>query len=125
MNIYEDADLYPYLTGAMLAGRKSVRVIEFFGYEEIYSLEARRKVRTPVLKFRKTDKKLILSRTNIDIIVSLYGPETDDWIGQPVELYAKEMTVAGKAVLPIRISSHKPQPQAPQSTTKGAAESIN
>lgn len=111
MNVYDNDDLYPYITGAMLGDRKSICVISAFAMELVFSKEARRKIPTPVLSFKGRTKKLILSRTNIDRIAYLYGPETDDWIGNPIELFTEEMTVAGKKQIPVRVSLERPTSQ--------------
>lgn len=107
MNIYEDQSLYPYITGAMLGKARVVKEIAAFEYQNVFNPRARREERTPVLKFKDSPKILILSRTNIDIIVSLYGPETDHWIGKKLELHVENMTVGGRPVAPIRVGLPK------------------
>lgn len=108
MNVYTSDALYPYLKGEMLGNQQTVRIIKSFAMEEIWSKEKRAKVPTPVIGFEGTTKKLILSSLNLDRIVHLYGPETNDWIGKPVKLYAEKVKVGGVEHMPVRVSLERP-----------------
>lgn len=43
----------------------------------------------PVAYFKGIDKGLILSKTNWDRLEKQFGPESDDWIGKTIVLYAE------------------------------------
>lgn len=87
-----------YLKAADLHGR-AVRVsISHVDIEEISGGE-----RKPVLYFQGKDKGLVLNKTNSNNIASAYGYETEDWQGQPVELFEMMVDFQGKSVPAIRI----------------------
>ena len=63
----------------------------------------------PVLHLQETTKGLVLNKTNINLIVSLYGPETDHWSGKPLTLYNDpNVTYAGKATGGVRVMINAP-----------------
>ena len=91
---------YPskYLKTADLGGR-SVRVtIDRFEIEEVVDGD-----RKPCLYFAGKDKGIVLNRTNADMICSAYGEETDNWLGQVIELYPDKTRFQGKMVDCIRV----------------------
>ena len=49
----------------------------------------------PVLVF-EDGSRLSLNATNIKVLTKAYGPESDDWIGCEVELYAGKTQYQGK-----------------------------
>ena len=57
----------------------------------------------PVLYFQNHEKGLILNVTNANNIASIYGPETDNWMGQAIELYPATTDFAGKTVPCVRV----------------------
>ncbi len=63
----------------------------------------------PVAFFSETDKGLILNKTNAKSIEQLYGPETDDWIGKTIRLFATDVEFQGDQVEAIRVRRHAPQ----------------
>ena len=66
----------------------------------------------PVLHIQETTKGLVLNKSNINLIVSLYGPETDNWAGKPLTLYNDPtVSYAGKQVGGIRVMINQPAPQ--------------
>ena len=56
-----------------------------------------------ILRFEKTEKYLILNKTNASAIASLYGPNTDDWTGKRIVLYATKANIKGQVRDVIRI----------------------
>lgn len=56
-----------------------------------------------VLTFRGTVKELALSISNRDMLASVLGPETDNWVGQRIELGCVDATFEGRKVRSIRI----------------------
>jgi hypothetical protein len=63
----------------------------------------------PVLYFHETDKGMVLNKTNADTISKLYTPETDNWIGKPISVFATEVDFAGKQTLALRVRLRAPK----------------
>ena len=61
----------------------------------------------PILKFDKSEKGLILNKTNARKIAAMYGDEMDDWIGKKIILAAEDVEYAGQMVKGIRVQSEK------------------
>ena len=59
----------------------------------------------PVLFFEKGKKGMVLNKTNAKTIEKLHGPDTDDWKGKQITLYATETSAFGEQVECIRIRS--------------------
>jgi hypothetical protein len=61
----------------------------------------------------KKDRGLVLNKTNASIISEMYGPETDDWPGKVITMYAAKVEFQGKIVPAIRVKldvgTHAPQ----------------
>ena len=58
----------------------------------------------PVMSFDNGMKSLIVNTTNWNTLEAAYGEDTDDWRGQPVELYVDPGVVyAGKRVGGVRV----------------------
>lgn len=91
---------YPskYLKTADLQGRAVRVTIERFEIEEVGDGD-----RKPCLYFAGKDRGIVLNRTNADTVSAAYGEETDDWIGQALELYPDKTRFAGKMVDCIRV----------------------
>lgn len=64
----------------------------------------------PVIYFEEVEKGLALNKTNADSIAKLHGPETDNWIGKRVALFATEVDYQGKQTLAIRVRLKAPKP---------------
>lgn len=73
--------------------------------------EKGRKSKKPVVKFRGSEKKLALNKTNGKIIAKLYGTDTDAWIGQSVTLFPTTTEFGGETVECIRIRPNVPRQQ--------------
>lgn len=71
----------------------------------------------PVVYFQGKQKGLVLNKTNSNTLAAIHGPETDDWHGKQVLIYATETEYQGKRVACIRIKKAKgaaaPSPAAP------------
>jgi hypothetical protein len=57
----------------------------------------------PVIFWRGKDKGMILNITNWDTLEEQYGPDSDDWTGQPMILYPTETRFGSKKVPCMRI----------------------
>jgi hypothetical protein len=73
-----------------------------------------------ILYFQGKEKGLVLNVTNKNMIVDTYGPETEDWIGQPIILYEAMVQYQSKMVPAIRVMA---PPRAPQRQTVTAMAS--
>ena len=56
----------------------------------------------PVVYFQGAKKGLALNVTNKNVLVLLYGAETDNWIGKQIELYPSQTDFRGEVVACIR-----------------------
>lgn len=101
-------DAFPssFLKADDLKGHSVTVVIHDVQMEEIG--QGQRKDRKLVISFRGKDKKMVCNKTNASVIEKLYGPETEDWIGKPIILAAREVEFQGDMVWAIRVSLVKP-----------------
>lgn len=63
----------------------------------------------PILRFADHEKALVLNKTNANTIAAMYGPETENWKGQRIALFATEVAYQGKMTLAIRVRVRKPE----------------
>ena len=94
------SEAYPskYLRAADLAGKPFVLTItgcEMQTYGDGTT--------APVIGFQGTDKMLGLNKTNAGTIAALYGDETEDWIGKPIEVFPTETDYQGKRTPCVRV----------------------
>ncbi len=66
----------------------------------------------PVLYFMGKDKGLVLNKTNATKIADAYGPNTEAWVGQPLELFEAMVEFQGDTVAAVRVSVPRMLPQA-------------
>src|SRR5688500_15027782 len=106
--MYDDSEmLYAYdLEGAQ--GRDVVVVIEKVYGGELTG-EKGRKTKKPFVKFAGRDKKLALNKTNGKAIATLYGSNTDDWVGKPIAIYATTTEYNGEQRECIRVRPQRPE----------------
>lgn len=109
-----------YLKAADLGGRPYRMAMGRVTLEKIGDDER------PVLHFQGADKGLVLNKTNANTIASIYSEETENWFGQPIEVYPSETDYQGKRVACIRVRAvqapqqglvvgqQQPAPQQPQ-----------
>jgi hypothetical protein len=67
----------------------------------------------PVLHFQGADKGLVLNKTNANTIAAIFGEETDNWFGHPLEVYPSETDYQGKRVACIRVRAVQAAAPAP------------
>ena len=101
MNIF-GTQLFPYLQGVMLKRGPVTMTMKYVQMETIEG-DGGRKDEKPVLYFIERDKGLILNKTNAKMVAELYGPETDEWNGQVIELYAEKVNAFGKTHDAVRV----------------------
>lgn len=61
--------------------------------------------------FAGKSKGMILNKTNAFAIRGAYGPNTDDWIGQVIELFAMPVEFQGRMVEGLRVRVPKQRKQ--------------
>lgn len=114
MNI-EEAFPSKYLKAADLAGN---RITVKMDRVESETVGDDAKV---VLYFQGKEKGLVLNVTNKNMIVDLYGPETDEWTGQPIVLYEAMVQYQSKMVPAIRLMGPPRTPIRPAKPVTQAA----
>jgi hypothetical protein len=105
-----------YLKAADLKGKACVATIEGALYETLKGLDGN-ETKKIVLHFKNAQKTLPLNVTNFDAVCDVTGcPDTEDWLGQRIELYPAKTTMGGKTTDCIRIrrpSASRPAAAAP------------
>lgn len=107
--------MYPskYLKEVDLAGKEVPVVIDRVAVEELHVLGTSKTEKRPVLYLRssktgqKLDKSLVMNKTNAMAIASLYGMETDAWVGKTIVLRPAQDRFQGKLVPCIRIKTDR------------------
>ena len=110
--------LFPrkYATGADLAGKTPTLVISAVELQEMHSQPGAPAEKKPVIYFEKATKGIVLTPTLARQIAAIYGSETDQWPGKPIQLYTEAMRVAGQARQAIRA---RRAPNGPSETPAG------
>lgn len=105
--MYDDSEmLYAYdLEGAN--GRDVVLQIEKVWGGELVG-EKGRKSKKPFVKFVGKDKKLALNKTNGKAIATMYGPNTEEWVGKYIAIYATTTEYNGEQRECIRVRPRVP-----------------
>ena len=96
-----------FLRAGDVASRDFILCIKSLSFEEFDRDEGGTEER-PCLRFTKTDKGLVLNKTNARMIASLHGTETDDWVGKLIAVGLENVPFKGKIVPAIRIRGHVP-----------------
>lgn len=97
-------DLYPsnYLKASDLGEAQPVVTIDRVEVEPV----GRGKEMKPVIYFTNKQKGMVLNKTNSKKIADIAGsPDTDDWHGVQVKLFATEVDFQGETVEAIRIKA--------------------
>jgi len=101
-------DLFKYLSADMIPeGRSVTRTIRKVQAETMEN--DRGKQQRAVIFFEGNDRGFVLgNKVNTRTMVQLFGPETDHWVGQPIELYTEWISAFGKDMRALRIRQHVP-----------------
>ena len=96
-------DVFPskYLKAAQLKGHEPTVVISRCEMEEVGD------DRKLVLYFQGKEKGMVCNRTNADRIAFMYSPDTDNWIGKEITIYAEMVSFQGKAMEGLRVKPPK------------------
>lgn len=87
-----------YITAADLQGKDVTLVMKYC--EEKEMTDGKRK---PVIYFERTEKGLVLNKTNMETISDMYGYDNDNWWGKPITLFPDRVDFQGKRMDAIRI----------------------
>ena len=67
------------------------------------------KSKKPIVYFEKTAKGMVLNKTNGKTVAAMYGPNTDDWKGKRITLFASTCEAFGDTVDCIRVRPGVPK----------------
>jgi hypothetical protein len=101
-------DIFPsrFLKAHDLAGKPYTLTIKAVTLEDLgHGAEKETKL---AIAFEKATKMMLLNRTNAMIIASLYGPETDQWLGKAVTVYSARVKAFGAWHDALRIKEQIP-----------------
>jgi len=97
---------YKFISAEELDGKEVILTIAEITTDEVYSQSARAKEKKAALKFRETDKMVILNATNARKITEIMGtPQVENWIGKRICLYPLAIQAFGQNVDAIRIKN--------------------
>lgn len=93
-------DVFPskYLKSADLKGSQPILIFERVEIEEMRAGEE-----ALVAYFRGREKGMVVNKSKANILASVYGPETENWIGEYVQLYETTVDFQGKRTPSIGI----------------------
>lgn len=114
MNIFKSQRLFPYITGDSLVGKPITLTMAEVKVQPIPNPRTGQPEDKECLYFQETSKPLILIKTTAKMIASLYGGETSDWRGQPLELYAETVQAFGKTHNAVRVRAATTEPVLPK-----------
>ena len=63
----------------------------------------------PIVYFEKAARGFALNKTNMKIIMGMYGPNTDDWIGKLITMFPTKAQFGSETVDAIRVRPRIPQ----------------
>jgi hypothetical protein len=63
----------------------------------------------PVVYFEQTEKGFALNKTNAKTIASLYGNDTEKWVGERITIYPTQTTFGAEMVEAIRVRPTVPK----------------
>jgi hypothetical protein len=101
-------DIFPskYLKAHDLGGKSYTLTIARVTLETVgFGQQEERKL---AIAFEKATKLMLLNRTNAMIIASLFGPETDMWIGKAITIYSARVKAFGTWHDALRVKEQIP-----------------
>lgn len=108
MNIFKNDKLFPHIKGVMLKDKSVVLTLNGkVNIVELQGGDARAE-----LFFEDHTKSAVVNRNQLLNIAALYGPETNEWKGKPVELYGEFGKWFGKETWGIRVHPRIPKQKA-------------
>ncbi len=115
-----------YIKAADLNGRDFSLTVTTVAIESLKMRGGASKKRG-VMRFEKTEKGLVLNRTNGDTIAKLLGRDTEDWIGKRITLFPTTTKFGRETVPCIRVRDtsapvERPETGAQEPTTMGQSQ---
>ena len=106
MNVLKNTKkLFPHIKGAMLMERPVTLHLSGKWRELLPDANAKGDDKSRLeIYFQDNDKTAVVNATQVLKIVAMYGAESDNWVGQPVVLYAEEGVAFGNKYTAIRIA---------------------
>ena len=101
-----------YIGAWDLNGKDQTVTIERVEARELVSGQARKKDKRPVAWFKGATKGFVMNTTNCRTVASMYGTNTDAWIGKKITIYPTVTDVGGQSTDCIRV-----RPGVPKETT--------
>jgi hypothetical protein len=93
-----------YLEALHLDGGKAVLEISKVADPNTVQAADKKLIDKPILYFTKTDKGLIVNKTNAKAIARVHGNEMDGWVGKSITLFATTCEAFGEKGVPcIRV----------------------
>jgi hypothetical protein len=76
-----------------------------------------------VAYFKGKSKGMVINKTKANIISTMYGPETDNWVGEQIQLYETTADFNGKrtAAIGVQIPSKRDREAAQKTPAPSAA----
>ncbi len=108
-----------YLKCVDLGGQPRIVNVRTCVMEELG--QGKDKEKKPVLYFEKGPKGLVLNVTNANTITKVYGDDTANWTGKPIEIYPTQTEFRGDMVDAIRVRVPDAEPSATTAAVPPAA----
>ena len=105
-------DVFPskYLKASDLQGQSVVLTISGCELEELGQEQKM------VLYFSGKSKGMVLNKTNANTIAGMFSPETDNWMGQKIEVFSMMVPFQGQQVPSLRVKAPAVQAEPPINT---------
>jgi hypothetical protein len=71
--------------------------------------EGGKKAKKPILKFKGKEKTMACNVTNAKAIATMYGTDTEKWIGKRITIYPTMTQFGGKDMECIRVRPQQPE----------------
>lgn len=82
--------------------------------------------RKPVLRFAGKDKGMVVNKTNWGILEAATGqPDSDDWAGYSIVIYATKVSYQGKMVDGLRVDDRPGAVKAPAKPVRKSAPPVD
>ena len=106
-SIYANDEVFKYWESCMIPeGRTVIRVIAAVEQDDIATEGGT--VEKYLLVLHGSSKKLILTKTNIRRLITLFGPTVEDWSRRPIEIHCESVSAFGKTHRVLRIKEEIP-----------------
>ena len=105
MNIFKTG-LFKYLSAEMIGDKPITLTIAGAGEETLTNSKGSEK--KPVVRFKESNKHWVLNKTNARALAEQLGPETNNWMGCRVTLFAEEIFAFGSNMKTIRVDKVLP-----------------